>query len=132
MLDGNLVSWESKKQKLAAQSSTQSEYIVITEAVKESLYLNGILGNLFDCGDQKITMFNDSMSAIKLAYSQNFSARNKHMGARIQLVRDSVQDGSVAIEHLSTDFMPADILTKGLGRQKHENCTRYLNMVCSK
>lgn len=127
-LDGNLVSWESKKQKLVAQSSTESEYISLTEAVKESLYLNELICNLFNCGLQTVTIFHDNMSSIKLSESENFSARTKHMGVRKQLVRDCVQDGSVCVEYLSTDSMPADILTKSLGRINHEKCCEFLKM----
>ena len=127
-LDNNLISWESKKQKLAAQSTTESEYIAITEAVKESLYLNALVNNFFQCGDQRVTIFNDNTSAIKLAYSDGFRARTKHFGCRIQLVRDCVQDGLVCIEHMSTKIMPADILTKPLGRVKHEECVQRLRL----
>ncbi len=49
-LDDNLISWESKKQKLTAQSSTKSEHIAITESVKQSIYLNGLLDDIFHCG----------------------------------------------------------------------------------
>jgi histone deacetylase 1/2 len=122
-LDNNLISWESKKQKLAAQSTTESEYIAVTEAVKESKYLNELVNNLFDCGYQKVTIFNDNMSTIKLALSSNFSARTKHFGCRMQFVRDAVQDGEVQIEHMSSSVMPADILTKPLGASKHVDCS---------
>lgn len=127
-IDGSLISWESRKQKLTAQSSCESEYIAITEAVKESLYLNGLVASIFECGDQRVSLFNDNMSAITMAYSENYSARNRHYGARIQLVRDCVQDGSVAIEHMSTKIMPADILTKGLDQTKHDRCVINLNL----
>lgn len=127
-LDNNLISWESKKQKLAAQSSTESEYIAVTEAVKESMYLNNFINDLFQCGLQQVTIFNDNMSALKLAYSSGFSARTKHFGCRMQLVRDAVQDGEVALEHMSTNVMPADVLTKPLGIQKHVNCCINLRL----
>lgn len=128
-LDGNLISWESKKQKLTAQSTTESEYIAMTEAVKESIWLNELVGKLFECGKQTITVYNDNLSAITLAYSKGFSARTKHMGVRLQFVRDCVEDGSVKIEHMSTDLMPADVLTKALKRDKHEKCCKYLKMT---
>ena len=127
-LDGNLISWESKKQKLAAQSSTESEYISLTEAVKESLYLNDLINDFFKCGPQKVTIFNDNLSTIRLAYSSNFSARTKHFGCRMQLVRDCVRDGSICLEHMSTELMPADVLTKGLGKLKHDSCCERLGM----
>lgn len=130
-LDGNLISWESKKQKLAAQSSCESEYISLTEAVKESMFLRSFINDLFGRGLQCVKMYNDNMSAITLAHSLSFSARNKHLGCRKQLVRDCIQEEVISLDHLSTNLMPADILTKGLGRQNHEKCVEYLNLSVS-
>jgi len=128
-LDNNLISWESKKQKLAAQSSTESEYIAVTEATKEAICLNDLVKNLFNCGDQRVTIFNDNTSAIKIAYASGFSARTKHFGVRIQLVRDCIQSDQLCLEHMSTTIMPADILTKPLDRQSHKNCCKNLRLV---
>ena len=87
-LDNNLISWESKKQKLAVQSSTESEFISLAEAVKESIYQDNKIDEFFKCGTQRVTIFNDNLGAIRLAYSLNYSARTKQFGCRMQLVRD--------------------------------------------
>lgn len=128
-LDNNLISWESKKQKLTAQSSTESEYIAITEATKESIYLNQLVNDFFKCGDQRVSIFNDNTNALKQAYSNSFTARTKHFGCRMQLVRECVADGQIWLEHMSTEVMPADVLTKALGRDKLQNCVRNLDML---
>lgn len=127
-LDGNLVSWESKKQKLTALSSCESEYISVTEAAKESLYLNELIGNMFECGEQTVTIFNDNQGAIDTAFSQNFSVRTKHFGVRKQFIRDCIEDGYINLEYMPTRLMPADVLTKPLDRELHESCCQYLRM----
>lgn len=127
-LDGNLISWVSRKQKLAALSTTEAEYISVTEATKESLYLNELVGDLFECGEQKVTIYNDNESAIKKAFTPNFSTRTKHMGVRKQFVRDCIESGLIDLVHIKSEFMPADILTKPLERVKHKNCCEYLKM----
>ena len=128
-LDSNLISWESKKQKLAAQSSTESEYICISEAVKESIYLNEMVSELFDIDQQNVLIFNDNQSAIKVAYSEGFSARTKHMGVRKQLVRDCINDGDISLDYMSTDEMPADLLTKALAKTNHYKCCTNLRLA---
>jgi len=128
-LDRNLISWESRKQRVAAQSTAESESIALTEAVKESIFLNEFVNNLFECGTQKINIFSDSESAIKLANSQNyFKARSKHFGCRIQLLRDCVQNDTICLTHIPSIANPADIFTKGLARPNHEKCCKYLKM----
>jgi len=128
-LDDNLICWESKKQKLPAQSSSESEYIAMTEAAKESIYLNELIGSMFNCGLQKVMIFNDNQSALKTASAENFTARNKHYGCRIQFLREHYKDGTIDLTYMPTGIMPADILTKALGRQKHEDGCRYLKMT---
>lgn len=76
---------------------------------------------LFNCGEQKVTIYNDK-SALRIACSENISARTRHIGVRIQFVRENVQNGNIYLEHMSTKLMPTDILTKSLNRQKHEGC----------
>ncbi|CAA7029216.1 unnamed protein product [Microthlaspi erraticum] len=40
---GNVVSWKSNLQRVAALSTTEAEYIALTEAVKEGIWLRGLL-----------------------------------------------------------------------------------------
>ena len=107
---------------------TESEFISLAEAVKESIYLNNVIYRFFKCGTQRVTIFNDNLSTIRLAYSLNLSASTKHFGCRMQLVRDCVKDDLIWLEHMSTEIMPADVLAKGLGRRKHEKCCVNLRM----
>jgi len=127
-LDGNLISWESRKQRLVAHATCEAEYISVTEVAKESLYLDQLIGKLFGCGEQTVTIYNDNQSAINLAFSHNFSARTKHMGVRKQFVRDCIESGDIELVYMPSKIMPADMLTKPLEKLLHEKCCRYLNM----
>ncbi|KAK3913436.1 Retrovirus-related Pol polyprotein from transposon TNT 1-94 [Frankliniella fusca] len=64
-----------------------------------------------------------------LAHSEKFSARTKHFGVRIQLVRDCIEDGSIALEHMASKLMPADLLTKSLGKHDHQRFS-YSQLLC--
>lgn len=51
MLSGGPVTWESRKQRTVALSSTESEYMGLTEAAKDALYLKKFLSSSnFDDG----------------------------------------------------------------------------------
>ena len=60
------VSWKSTLQSTIALSTTEAEYMTITEAVKEAVCLQGLLREL-GIGKEEITIFCDSQSAIQLA-----------------------------------------------------------------
>ncbi|XP_057340572.1 uncharacterized protein LOC130677735 [Microplitis mediator] len=46
ILAGSVISWEARKQKTVALSSTEAEYMAVAEATKEALYLKGLLVSL--------------------------------------------------------------------------------------
>ncbi|XP_075102703.1 secreted RxLR effector protein 161-like [Nicotiana tabacum] len=73
------VSWKSTLQSTVALSTTEAEYMAITEAVKEAIWLQGLLRDL-GIGQENITLFCDSQSAIQLAKNQVYHARTKHIG----------------------------------------------------
>jgi len=46
LINGGAISWASKKQTSVALSSTEAEYMVLTQGVKESLWLGNLLGSV--------------------------------------------------------------------------------------
>ena len=53
------VSWKSTLQSTAALSTTEAEYMAMTEAVKEATWLQGLLDD-FSVGQKLVTVFCDS------------------------------------------------------------------------
>lgn len=128
ILAGAPISWEARKQRTIALSSTEAEYMAISEATKEAMYLRDVLGNVgMEC--ECVTLFNDNQGAIKLAESRNYRSRTKHIDVRHHFVRDMCEQGVIDLKYLPTDKMPADVLTKGLNGTKHQECMRNLGMM---
>lgn len=125
-LGGGPISWDARKQRTVALSSTEAEYMAMTEAVKEAIYLQEFLGEL---GMKKSTkVFGDNNGALKLAKNPVFHARTKHIDIRHHFIRDALKQNELKLEHISTKEMVADIFTKGLPKPKHEHCMKLLNM----
>lgn len=118
VLCGGAISWSSRKQKSVALSSTEAEYMAITEACTEAIYLRNILLEISDnvCS---IQIFNDNQGALKLSSNDVFHNRTKHIDVRYHFCRDCVNDKIVNLQYLETAKMPADLLTKSLGCAKH-------------
>ncbi|XP_052180719.1 secreted RxLR effector protein 161-like [Diospyros lotus] len=64
-LGGNCISWKSQLQPLVALSSTETEYMAITDAFKEAIWLQGLLREI-NLLQSKVVVFSDSQSAIHL------------------------------------------------------------------
>lgn len=117
-----------KKQKTVALSTTEAEYMGLSEVAKEAIYLRGLLSELGLTEAMKITVYNDNMSAIKLSKNPGFHGRTKHIDIKHHFVRECVEKEVLSVQHTTTDRMPADILTKGLSRLKHTACVEMLGL----
>lgn len=117
-LSGCVISWETKKQKTVALSSSEAEYMALTEACKESLYLRNLQ---FEITNKKYTieLYNDNQSALKLTVNPIFHKRTKHIDIRYHFCRDCVNNNIVNVKYLPSAEMPADLLTKSLCSNKH-------------
>ncbi|KAG8491178.1 hypothetical protein CXB51_014420 [Gossypium anomalum] len=82
---GCAISWKATLQTTVALSTTEAEYMAITKACKEAIWLKGLFSELNE--DLQIsTVFCDSQSAIFLTKDQMFHERTKHIDVRYHFV----------------------------------------------
>lgn len=128
-LAGAAINWESRKQKTVALSSTEAEYMGLTDAAKEAIYIIGFLKELGFERMTNVTIYNDNRGARELAHNPVFHNRSKHIDIRCHFIREALQNHSIRLEYMPTEEMPADILTKGLGSKKHNLCLHGLGLL---
>lgn len=126
-LSNSLVPWESTKQKTVGLSSTEAEYMALSEATKEAIYLKNLLDELTS-SCECVKLYSDNQSALKLSSNPVFHKSSKHIDVRHHFVREVVEKGWVSVKYLQTDEMPADIFTKALGGNKHYKCMSILGI----
>lgn len=126
---GAAISWSSKKQPIVALSSTEAEYIALSSLVCEALWLRQLAGEIDGDTSKTITLFCDNESSIKLAKSDAYRPRTKHIDTRYHHVRQYVENKTFDIKHISTKLMTADSLTKGVSKEKHEYCAKQAGLV---
>ena len=95
-------------------SSTEAEFIALTHAAKEDLWLQHFITEVFQPLDFLVQIYSDNQSAIMIAYSNQMHARTKHFNIRLYFLRDTIENKKITLEYLPTEQMVADILTKGL------------------
>jgi hypothetical protein len=120
-LAGNgAITWSSKRQISTALSSTQAEYVALSEASREACWLRNLyteLGMLRE--DMPTTISGDNDGSIAMARNPQFHKRTKHIAVRWHWIRELVQENTINIESCRDPDQTADILTKALPRQKH-------------
>ena len=111
--DGPIL-FKSSKQKITTLSSSESELVCLSDSVPS---ICGILDFLNDM-KMKVTskvIFQDNLSTIQMVKNARpTSQRTKHINIRYFTVRERIEDHNIAITHLPTASMVADVLTKPL------------------
>lgn len=115
---GGSISWCCKRQTCVALSSTEAEFIALSEACKESVWLQRILEDLNWKGPKPTTIYEDNQSVLKLITNENLSSRTKHIDTKTHFVKDYIDKGLIICEYCPTEHMLADLLTKGLAKTR--------------
>lgn len=128
LIDGEAVSWSSKRQEIILLSTTESEYVAATHATKEALWLRSFIGQLFKPFTEPITLFSDNQSAIVLTQDHQYHARTKHIDIRFHFICWVVEEGKLRLIFCPTADMVADTLTKALPSPKVKHFTSQLGL----
>jgi hypothetical protein len=128
ILSGAAFSWESRKQRTVALSSTEAEYMALSDASKEAVFLIGYLKELGFQLLANVMVFNDNQGAGKLTENSVYHARSKHIDVRYHFIRDAVKKHPIKILYLPTEKMIADVLTKALPKENHDRCILGLGL----
>ncbi|KAG8482954.1 hypothetical protein CXB51_021884 [Gossypium anomalum] len=112
-----------------ALSTIEAEYMAITKACKEAIWLKGLFSE-FNEDLQISTVFCDSQSVIFLTKDQMFHERTKHIDVRYHFVRDIIARGDIVLSKISTHENPADMMTKSLPITKFEHCLELVGVHC--
>ena len=116
------MSWRATLQSIVACSTTDAEYMAISEACKEAIWLRGLYAEL--CGDSSCpTIFYDSQSTIYLTKNPMYHERTKHIDVRFHYIRDVVAEGDLKVCKISIHDNPADMMTKPVPTNKIELCS---------
>ncbi|OAJ32879.1 hypothetical protein BDEG_28755, partial [Batrachochytrium dendrobatidis JEL423] len=129
-----LVSWRSSKQTCVAVSTMEAEYTAAESASRELLFLRDLLGELGFEQDGPTTLYCDSQSAISNMIGPSVvHEATKHIGIKINALRDRISQGLIKPEYIGTKDQVADILTKGLPRPAFEQFVNLLGLrECSR
>jgi hypothetical protein len=114
--------WASKMQTEIALSTTEAEYIALSQSMREVLPIMWLMQEAHDNGIPVLTtppkihckVFEDNAGAIEIAKVPKMRPRTKHLNIKYHHFREEVKKGTVSIYHVGTTDQIADIFTKPL------------------
>ena len=91
------------------------EYVALSEAVTEILFLRNLCNEIFDLKINKpIKIFEDNSGAVAIAKFGNFTKNSKHIEIQFHYVNEHYQNKIIDIIKVESKENLADVLTKAL------------------
>jgi hypothetical protein len=82
-----------------------------------------------DSIERPLKLFCDNNSAVLYANNNRSSSKSKYIDIKFLVVKERVQNGELKIEHVGTDSMLADPLTKGLTPAKFVEHVAHMGVI---
>jgi hypothetical protein len=89
-LGSAMVSWCSRKHSSVVLSTAEAEYIALSVAVREAVWLRKLLADLFDHEKDSTIIHCDNQSCVKLSENPVFHDKSKHIEIKYHYIRDMV------------------------------------------
>ena len=129
LLGGAAISWKSSKQSCVALSTTEAEYIALSSASQEAIWLQQLMSDLLNKRVQETTILEDNQSTICLAKNQQVHGKTKHVDIKYHFIRDLVEAERIKLTYCASKDMVADMLTKGLPIKQFEKLRGLAGVV---
>ena len=82
--------------------------------------------------ERPLKLFCDNKSTVMYSNNNRSSTKSKHIDIKFLVVKEIVQSGQLSIEHIGTNSMVADPLTKRLPPKVFHEHTAHMGVVSLK
>ncbi len=122
------VSWNCKRQPTIAFSTTEAEYMATSQCTKEAIWLRKLMADVGLVQDGATTIMCDNQGCIALAKNPTHHSRTKHIDIQHHFIQEKLESGEIGLKYCPTQDMVADVLTKALAKERHQNLTRSMGL----
>nr|GEX12917.1 retrovirus-related Pol polyprotein from transposon TNT 1-94 [Tanacetum cinerariifolium] len=127
IVHGCVESWKATLQHVVALPTTEAEYMALTEALKESIWLKGLLIEL-GVNLRSVVVNFDNQSAIHLLRNAMFHERTKHINVRYHFIKEIMEFKDIKVAKIGTKDNAADTFTKVVPGPKLKYCMEILGV----
>jgi hypothetical protein len=118
------ICWRSKSQKGVILLSTESEYVAISEAVKELKCIYYLLSDLHIKMNLTIVVKTDNIGEIFMSENASTGFLTRYVDTRYHFVREFIDDGFIKIEFVRSAENDSDLFEKNVNQELYEKHTK--------
>ena len=124
-VEGNLVTWRSKKQKAVARSSAEAEFRGMTYGMCELLWVKHVLQDLGIDYGTSMNLHCDNKAAIEITHNPVQHDHTKHVEVDRHFIKENLDRKIIQFLFVRSEDQLADILTKVVsGRVFHDTISK--------
>jgi hypothetical protein len=127
-MGGAPVSWSSKRQATVALSTVEAEYIALSRATQQAVWLMSFLSEVDLKQEGPVEMMGDNFGSVCLTENSKRHALVKHIAMRHHYVREKVASKEVKVVRIRSGENVADIFTKALNGTIHSKMVSILGL----
>ena len=122
---GNIIYWKAQKQKTVTKNSTFAEYIALSDATTERLFVINLLKDAFNTTFKNpVKIYEDNSGTVAIGKFSNLTKKSKHIE-----VNENYEKGVIDIVKIETEKNIADIFTKSLCKEKFIKNRNALRLI---
>src|SRR5215213_10480833 len=124
-LGGATITWKAQKQKCVTKSTTEAEYVALSLASGQMIWLKRALEELRY--DVPCALFTDSTGAQDIAENPKINERIKHIDVAYHYTREKLLQKKFLLFHIASAQNHANLMTKPLEKQLYDRHTNALS-----
>jgi len=126
------ISWKSAKQSVIAASTMEAEFVACFDATVQANWLWNFISGLgvVDNIAKPLKIYCNNFTRVFFSKNDKYSKCAKHKELKYFVVKEEVEKNRVLIEHVSTELMIADPLTKGLPPKVFTGHVKNMDIMC--
>jgi Reverse transcriptase (RNA-dependent DNA polymerase) len=128
MADATIL-WSSHKQKTVAQSTTQAEYMALTDVANQATWYHSFLSELGYDIPNPILLHGDNKGAVNLVLNPVTGRRLKHIPIKHHAICEYIEEGFIELVRTPTIDMLTDRFTKPHSHAQLEDFITGLGLV---
>jgi hypothetical protein len=130
LMNGGPITWNSSTQTVTALASTEAEYMAMSVAMKDILWLRRLWSFIHGTQPSKPTpLYVDNQGAIALSKNPDFRRRSKHIETKYHRLREEQEEGRLQAIFIPTSEQVADVFTKELNGPGMVKARQQLGMT---
>ena len=102
---GNLVTWQSQKQRVVSKSSAESELRALAQGIMEGLWLKRVTEEAQVEISTPIKFYCDNKAALNMALNPVQHSRSKHVEVDRHFIREKVEERIICLSYMPTKLL---------------------------